>query len=220
MDYIIFERQGKASKMQVVEKDSVVGLPEDAISFAYISGSEKLENGCNKYVKYAIGHPIRFFMGSLHHGLDGYQVHSGSYSEKYYLYSNGTGAQVIYPIDSTVNLVSSFDELQAAFNGKLNRKAPDAIDYCNKVEDISWIAAHAFTDVHHGNAISEEEFKHRMRMMKYYEPALEQVREKLATMPDFATWSYENQINYAASTMVKLGAPKNAGVQLKKFKNV
>jgi len=217
MDFIMFERQGKTPKLQIVEADKAVSIPEDAVSFTYVSGNERLENGSYKYVKYAIGYPVKIFMGGLHYGLNGYQVHSGSYNDKYYLYSNGSGVQMIHAIDSNVNLVSDFEELQLAFNSKLDRKMPDAVDYCYKVEDVAWVAAHAFTDVHHGNAITDQEYALRCEMMKYYEPALEQVRERIAAMPDFKTWTYENQINYAASTMVELGDPKNAGTQLKKF---
>ena len=104
MDFIMFERQGKTPKLQIVEADKAVSIPEDAVSFTYVSGNERLENGSYKYVKYAIGYPVKIFMGGLHYGLNGYQVHSGSYNDKYYLYSNGSGVQMIHAIDSNVNL--------------------------------------------------------------------------------------------------------------------
>lgn len=78
------------------------------------------------------------------------------------------------------------------------------MDYYNNDESFSWVAAHCFTDIHHGRAIAEYELEQRMDLLNYYEEEIGQASEMIRYIPNFDRLDYKDQINFAANLLVSL----------------
>lgn len=89
------------------------------------------------------------------------------------------------------------------------------INFFKEDEEMSWVAAHAFTDEHHGSAITEAEFEHRMSLLDEYKDEVVQTRSTIEANPDFSSWTYEQQINYAANSIVELKNQKENKTKLR-----
>lgn len=74
---------------------------------------------------------------------------------------------------------------------------------------LMWVAAMAFTDVHHGIAITEEEFQRRLALLDDYKDEIAEARKIIASIKEFQTWPYEKQVNYAVVTLLSLREKKN-----------
>lgn len=71
-------------------------------------------------------------------------------------------------------------------------------------EDFCFIAAKCFTDIHHGNAITEEELELRNELEQEYADAIEMAKGIIAENPEFENMSYEEQINYCCDLLIEL----------------
>ena len=66
------------------------------------------------------------------------------------------------------------------------------------------LAATVFTDVHHGRAITEEEFEHLENLKETYKEEIEQARIMIATNADFNNLSYEEKVTFCLNLIKDL----------------
>lgn len=66
------------------------------------------------------------------------------------------------------------------------------------------LAATVFTDVHHGRAITEEEFEHLENLKETYKEEIEQARRMIATNADFNNLSYEEKVTFCLNLIKDL----------------
>lgn len=77
-------------------------------------------------------------------------------------------------------------------------------------ESMYRVAATVFTDVHHGRAISEEEFKQDKKLLEILKQEIEQAKKIVATDPNFNSLSYQEKIDYVYELINRLRS-KNHG---------
>ena len=78
------------------------------------------------------------------------------------------------------------------------------MDSYNEDAAFSWVAAHCFTDVPHGRAITEAEYAQRLELLKSYKDEVAQTRELFNHISNFEKLNYKDQINFSANLLVSL----------------
>lgn len=77
----------------------------------------------------------------------------------------------------------------------------------------SVLAATVFTDVHHGRAITEEEFEHLESLKETYKEEIEEARTMIATNADFNNLSYEEKVTFCLNLIKELKKNKLEGLK-------
>lgn len=76
-------------------------------------------------------------------------------------------------------------------------------------EKLMWVASIAFTGIHHGVAITEEEYQERLALLDEYKDEIAQTRKIISSIEEFQTWPYEKQVNYAVASILSLREKKS-----------
>jgi len=76
-------------------------------------------------------------------------------------------------------------------------------------EKLMWVVSIAFTGIHHGAAITEEEYQERLALLEEYKEEIAQTRKIIAAIDDYQTWPYEKQVNYAVASILSLREKKS-----------
>ena len=66
------------------------------------------------------------------------------------------------------------------------------------------LAATVFTDVHHGRAITEEEFEHLENLKETYKEEIEEAKAMVATNADFNNLSYDEKVTFCLNLIKEL----------------
>ena len=71
------------------------------------------------------------------------------------------------------------------------------------------LAATVFTDIHHGTAISEEEFDYRKKLEEDYKEEINEAKVIISTHPTFNNLPYEDKIIFCIELLRKLRIKNN-----------